>query len=211
MRTILFTLAISSVALYSCQSGGEKKVIPEIDTIKNAGPEPEEMEASNPISADTTANISTQKEIKKEVLPTQTISPQKTSEKPSGKVQMLTKQEFLNQVMDYEKNPEVWNYKGKLPCIIDFYADWCRPCRITAPILDELAVEYAGKINIYKIDTMQEKELAASFGIQGLPTFLFCPMEGNPQMTSGIANTPEATKLMFKQYIESILLKNTAI
>jgi len=118
----------------------------------------------------------------------------------------LSKQDFLNKVMDYEKNPNQWVYKGELPCLIDFYADWCAPCRIVAPILEELAKEYAGKIHIYKIDTQKEKELAAVFGIQGIPAFLFCPKEGNPQMTSGIAKTPEETKAMFKNLIDNVLL-----
>lgn len=120
----------------------------------------------------------------------------------------LTKQEFLDKVMDYEKNPTAWVYKGTLPCLIDFYADWCAPCRITSPILDELAKEYSGKISVYKIDVQVEKELAAVFGVQGIPAFLYCPVEGNPSMTSGIARTPEETKQMFIQNIEGFLLKS---
>ncbi len=119
----------------------------------------------------------------------------------------LTKQDFLSKVMNYEKNAEVWVYEGELPCLIDFYADWCAPCRITAPILDELAKDYAGKVFIYKIDIQKERELAAVFGVQSIPAFLYCPLEGNPSMTSGISRTPEETKAMFKQNIESILLK----
>ncbi len=118
----------------------------------------------------------------------------------------LTKQDFLDLVMDYERNPEKWIYKGELPCLIDFYADWCAPCRITAPILEELAEEYAGKINIYKIDIQREKELAQVFGITGIPAFLYCPLEGNPSITSGIARTTEETKQLFRNQIESILL-----
>lgn len=120
----------------------------------------------------------------------------------------LTKVDFLEKVMDYEKNPSTWVYKGELPCLIDFYADWCAPCRITSPILEELAREYSGKINIYKIDVQKEQELAAVFGIQGIPAFLYCPKEGNPSLASGIARTPEETKNMFIQNIESFLLKN---
>ncbi|MFO7656859.1 MAG: thioredoxin domain-containing protein [Bacteroidales bacterium] len=121
----------------------------------------------------------------------------------------LTKKDFLEKVMDYEKNPDTWIFKGKLPCIIDFYADWCAPCRITSPILDELAKEYSGKIHIYKINVQVEQELAAVFGVRGIPAFLYCPMEGTPSMTSGIAKTPEDTKTMFRQYIEGYLLKST--
>lgn len=118
----------------------------------------------------------------------------------------ITKQDFLDKVMDYEKNPEKWIYKGELPCLIDFYADWCAPCRITAPILEELAEEYAGKINIYKVDIQREQELAQVFGITGIPAFLYCPLEGNPSISSGIARTVEETKQLFKNQIETILL-----
>lgn len=118
----------------------------------------------------------------------------------------LTKQDFLEKVMNYEVNTTEWKYEGDLPCLIDFYADWCAPCRQAAPILEELAKEYAGKIYIYKVDTQKEMELASVFRIQGIPAFLYCPMEGKPQMTSGIGRTPEATKAMFKQYIDQLLL-----
>lgn len=118
----------------------------------------------------------------------------------------LTKADFLDKVMNYEKNTEEWIFEGGRPCLIDFYADWCAPCRITSPILEELAEEYAGQIDVYKIDTGQERELAAVFGIQSLPTFLFIPLEGRPTMTAGIAQTPEETKQMFRQQIESFLL-----
>jgi thioredoxin len=120
----------------------------------------------------------------------------------------LTKADFLQLVMDYEKNPDVWNFAGEKPCLIDFYADWCAPCRITSPILEELAKQYAGRINIYKIDIEKERELAAVFGVQSIPTFLFCPVEGNPTISSGIAGSPEATRSMFIQQIEELLLKN---
>jgi thioredoxin len=108
--------------------------------------------------------------------------------------------------MDYEKNPEVWQFQGEKPCLIDFYADWCAPCRITSPILEDLAKQYAGKINVYKIDIEKEKELAAVFGVQSIPTFLFCPLEGKPTISSGIANTPDATRQMFIKQIEELLL-----
>ena len=125
-----------------------------------------------------------------------------------GKAIHLTKAQFLEQIMNYEVNTEAWVYKGDKPGLVDFYADWCRPCKITGPILDELAVEYAGKINIYKVDVDKEKELAGVFGVQSIPTFLFMPMEGAPSLSSGIAQTPEQTKEMFRQQIEEILLKN---
>ena len=120
--------------------------------------------------------------------------------------QMLTKADFLDKIMDYEKNPSEWVFKGDKPCIIDFYADWCAPCRITSPILEELAQEYKGRINVYKIDTEKERELAAIFGIQSIPSFLYVPMEGKPTMSSGIARTPEETKQMFRDQIAQVLL-----
>lgn len=120
---------------------------------------------------------------------------------------MLTKEDFLAKVMDYEKNPTEWVFKGDKPALIDFYADWCAPCRVTSPILEELAMEYGEKIDFYKINTEQERELAAVFGIQGIPSFLFVPMEGRPVMTSGIAQTPEQTKQMFRDQIDRILLQ----
>lgn len=125
-------------------------------------------------------------------------------------VKTMTKADFISKVMDYEKNPTQWVFKGEKPCVIDFYADWCGPCRITSPILEELAQEYKGKIDVYKINVDQEKELSQIFGISGIPAFLYCPMEGKPSMTSGIARDKEQTKAMFKEYIDTILLNKKA-
>lgn len=108
-------------------------------------------------------------------------------------MEFLTKQTFLEKVFDYENNT-VWNYKGNLPCIIDFYADWCGPCRMIAPIMEELAKEFEGRINIYKIDTDKEQELAAAFGISSIPSVLFCPLEGKPQMAIGAMSKNEYLK-----------------
>jgi len=96
----------------------------------------------------------------------------------------LTKETFLEKVFNYEKNQE-WKFEGKLPCLIDFYADWCGPCKMVAPILEELSKEFDGKVNIYKVNTEVEQELAAAFGIQSIPSLLFCPKEGKPQMAMG--------------------------
>lgn len=117
-------------------------------------------------------------------------------------VEHLTKETFLKKVFNYEQNKD-WKYEGQLPCLIDFYADWCGPCKIVAPILEELAVEYKDKITIYKIDTEQEQELANVFGIQSIPSLLFIPMEGQPQMAAGAL--PKET---FKKVIEDVLLTN---
>jgi thioredoxin 1 len=114
----------------------------------------------------------------------------------------LTKATFLEKVFNYEQHKD-WKFEGELPCIIDFYADWCQPCKVVAPILEELAEEYKGKINIYKVDTEQEVELAGAFGIRSIPSLLFCPSDGQPQMAMGAL--PKET---FKQAIHDVLLKN---
>jgi thioredoxin len=119
----------------------------------------------------------------------------------------LTKQDFLKMVMNYEKNTEVWVYEGNKPCLVDFYADWCGPCKLTSPILEELSKQYGDRINFYKVDVDEEQELASIFGIQSIPTFLFCPMDGQPTMSSGIARSKEETKQMFIKQIEELLLK----
>jgi thioredoxin len=96
----------------------------------------------------------------------------------------LTKQTFLDKVFNYEENKE-WKYEGDKPAIIDFYADWCGPCKMVAPILEELSDEYSDHLNIYKIDTDAEQELAAVFGIQSIPSMLFIPVDDKPQMAVG--------------------------
>ncbi len=98
--------------------------------------------------------------------------------------ELLTKETFLEKVFNYEKNKE-WKFEGDLPCIIDFYADWCGPCKMIAPILEELSEEYKGKINIYKVDTEAQQELAAAFAIRSIPSMLFCPKDEQPQMANG--------------------------
>lgn len=114
----------------------------------------------------------------------------------------LTKSEFLNKVVNYETNPSSWQYLGDKPAIIDFYADWCGPCKMVAPILEELAKEYAGQIYIYKVNTEKEQELASAFGIRSIPTLLFVPMKENPQIVQGALPKNE-----LKRAIEEVLLK----
>ena len=96
----------------------------------------------------------------------------------------LNKETFKTKVFDFEANKE-WNFAGDKPCIIDFYADWCQPCKAVAPVLEELATEYQGKLDIYKVNTEQQQELAAMFNIRSIPSILFVPKEGQPQMSMG--------------------------
>ena len=112
----------------------------------------------------------------------------------------LTKQTFLDKVFNYEKNKE-WKFEGDKPCIIDFYADWCQPCKMVAPILEDLSEEFKGKIDIYKVDTEAEQELAAAFGIRSIPSLLFVPKDAQPQMAQGAL--PKDT---FVQVINDVLL-----
>lgn len=104
--------------------------------------------------------------------------------------QHLDKQAFITKVFDYVNNRE-WSFRGERPAVIDFYADWCGPCKMIAPVIEKLSAEYAGKVDFYKIDTQQEQELAGAFGIQSIPSLLFVPLQGKPQMAQGAL--PEAT------------------
>jgi len=96
----------------------------------------------------------------------------------------LTKEDFLEKVFNFEENEE-WNYKGDTPAIIDFWADWCAPCKAVAPVLEELSEEYGDNLKVYKVNTEQEQELAAAFGIRSIPSLLFIPKDGQPQMATG--------------------------
>jgi thioredoxin len=118
-----------------------------------------------------------------------------------GKTIHLNKELFIERVMDFETNKDKWVYRGDKPAIIDFYADWCKPCKLIAPIMDELAEEYKGQLYVYKIDTQVERELASIFGIRSIPAVLFIPMEGQPQMSTGAL--PKET---FKNAIDEFLL-----
>lgn len=119
--------------------------------------------------------------------------------------ELLTKDVFIQKVWDFTKYPNEWKYLGNKPAIIDFYADWCGPCKIAGPILEEVGTEFAGKIQVYKINTDQERELAQVFGITGIPAFLYIPVSGKPVMMSGIARSKEETKQMFISNIEKYL------
>jgi thioredoxin len=114
-------------------------------------------------------------------------------------LEYLTKETFKEKVFNWEENKD-WKYEGSVPCLIDFYADWCGPCKMVAPVLEELQKEYGDSIIIYKIDTEQERELAGMFGIQSIPSLLFVPVEGQPQMAMGAL--PKAT---FEKAISDVL------
>ncbi|MDR2914026.1 MAG: thioredoxin [Tannerella sp.] len=114
----------------------------------------------------------------------------------------LTKADFLSKVANYEVSPDEWKYLGDKPAIVDFYADWCGPCKMIAPILEELATEYGDSMYIYKVNTEKEQELAAAFGIRSIPSLLFIPMSEQPQMVQGAI-----PKNSLKEAIDKVLLK----
>lgn len=122
--------------------------------------------------------------------------------KVESKVKHLTYREFLSKVWNFESSPNTFVYKGDLPAIVDFYADWCGPCRRVAPIMEKLAEEYDGKLLIYKVNTQNESGLASAFQIRSIPTVLFIPMEGQPMMQVGAL--PEEG---YRQVIEQHLVK----
>ena len=121
-------------------------------------------------------------------------------EKPTTKVVHITKADFLKKIYDFEKNPDEWKYLGSQPAIVDFYADWCGPCRQLSPVLDELAKEYSGKLTIYKVNVDNERGLATFFGIRSIPTLLFIPMKGKPQRSLGALS-----KTVLKGIIKDVL------
>lgn len=113
----------------------------------------------------------------------------------------LTKAEFLTKVVNYETTPNEWKYLGDKPAIVDFYADWCGPCKMVAPVLEELQAEYGDSIVVYKVNTDEEQELAAVFGIRSIPSLLFIPMNEKPQMTQGAMGKGD-----LKKAIDTVLL-----
>ncbi|MEG1763509.1 MAG: thioredoxin domain-containing protein, partial [Bacteroidales bacterium] len=118
-----------------------------------------------------------------------------------GKVVYLTTDQFKKVVYDYTANSKEWIYTGKLPCVIDFYADWCRPCRIVGPIMDSLAAEFAGRVIVYKVNVDKEKELSQVFGISSIPMVLFSPMKGQPASQPGAL-----TRIQYTQLVKQICL-----
>ena len=123
-------------------------------------------------------------------------------EKGETKVINLTYKEFVKNVWNFEKSPNTFKYEGKLPCVVDFYATWCGPCRMVSPIMERIAKEYDGKLIVYKIDVDKEPKLAATFEVRSIPTVLFIPTEGQPMKQVGALNEQQ-----YKQIIENNLLK----
>lgn len=119
----------------------------------------------------------------------------------SGQVIPMDKAMFIKDIFDFEKSKE-WKYKGTKPAIIDLYADWCGPCKMIAPTMKDLAKEYAGKINVYKVDVDRQKELAAFFNATSIPLVVYIPMKGEPQFIRGAAD-----KATFKKGVDEFLLK----
>ena len=117
------------------------------------------------------------------------------AEEVKVKPEHLTLETFKEKVFDFETEKE-WKFKGDVPAIIDFYADWCGPCKKIAPIMEELAIEYDGKVKIYKVDTEDQKQLASIFGIRSIPSILFIPKDGQPQMTTGAQPKAEFVKMI---------------
>ena len=125
----------------------------------------------------------------------------KEEKQETASVVQMNKQMFMDKVFDYTTGATEWKYQGEKPCVIDFYATWCGPCRMVAPILKDLAKEYGDSIVIYKVDTDKEKELSMAMGIQSLPTIVFIPQTGQPQMIVGAAD-----KVTFRRAIDEVLL-----
>ena len=123
-------------------------------------------------------------------------------EKADAKVITLTYNEFIKNVWNFEKSPNTFKYEGKLPCVVDFFATWCGPCRKVSPIMEKIAKEYDGMLIIYKIDVDKELKLASTFSVRSIPTVLFIPMEGQPMKQVGALSEQQ-----YKQIIENNLLK----
>lgn len=122
--------------------------------------------------------------------------------KVESKVKQLTYSEFIKTIWDFEKNNDTFIYKGELPAVIDFYADWCGPCRRVGPIMEKMANEYDGKLLVYKVNVDNERQLATVFGVRSIPMVLFIPVKGQP-----MAQTGAMTEQQYRQVIEKELLK----
>ena len=131
-----------------------------------------------------------------------TISKQENKFDNKGTVVHIDNAAFKEIIMDYTANPKSWVFKGQKPCIVDFYADWCGPCKHIGPIMEELAKEYSGKINIYKVNVDNEKELSTFFKIESIPALIFSPMKGDPTIQAGALDKEDYIKM-----IDEILLK----
>jgi len=134
---------------------------------------------------------------------------QNSSDTPNAafsKPEQLNKKQFLEKVFNYEQNQQ-WAFIGQEPCVIDFYADWCRPCKQIAPIIDKLAKKHAGQVRFYKVNTDYEPDLAAYFGINSIPSIMFCPMSGAPEMHTGAMPEAEFVKIINRLFAEQIAAK----
>lgn len=120
----------------------------------------------------------------------------------NGEVEYLDYDTFLTKVWNFEENSQEWIYEGDVPCVIDFYADWCGPCKRIAPIMDDLAEEYDGKVKIYKINTDKERQLSSAFGIKSIPAVLFVPMKGKPTMQTGALPKDQYQKIIQSELLD---------
>lgn len=116
-------------------------------------------------------------------------------------VKAINERQFAQLIYDY-KNEKEWNFIGEKPCVIDFYADWCKPCKIMAPGYERVAKEYKGKVDFYKLNVDQNREISAAFGIQSIPTIIFCPQNGNPEVYQGALQEAD-----LKNFVENVVLK----
>jgi thioredoxin len=135
----------------------------------------------------------------------------KTASSEQGKPEYLTVETFKQKVWDYDANPEEWVYNGEIPSIVDFYADWCKPCRIVAPIMEELAAHYEGRVKVYKVDTEAQRELAAVFQIRSIPSILFAPLDGKPAMQPGALSKEEYMKIIEEFVLKTVGQKTNQI
>lgn len=143
---------------------------------------------------------SNKKNVEKQVEQVAEEQSQTDSGKNAGAVDYLSTAEFRNKIMDYVEHPDEWVYKGTRPAVIDFYTTWCGPCKMMAPIVEEMAKTYVGKVDFYKVDIDKEQELAQTFGIQSIPTFLFIPVKGKTSAQMGAMQ-----KADFEEMVKTVL------